>query len=664
MLLDKLSGYNKTIFKIAQAVSKLPKPTIENISSDIFNYNFPEIQSILIDDVTNFNYDLNNYFSISLRKESKAKFDDLANLYTLPESIPSIEVIKFELHKSSINGKFFTKKKELTLLTDRVPKAENAKVKTGTNTSTSNCNIFDIIFPALYPPIIIDQSNSVSIYKPLFAFQVDGIKFLNKSNHALLADEMGLGKSIQAIIAARLLFREGKISKACIVCPKAVLSDWENKLNNWAPELRVIKVHGEKINRDALWLSNGHIYISTYETIQRDLYSTIQLQKGSILNSKRYQFQCLNKSCNKNISINICDLFEITKCPFCKKSYEYPKRINAPVSQFDLLIIDEIQKIKNPSAQNTKSIRKIKSLYIWALTGTPLENKLEDLITICETIKPGLFINIDKQDISEVIETYKSIMLRRKKIDALKDLPPKLTKEVWLDLLPKQRKSYDLAEKKGIIALSEKGDNVTITHVFDLIIKLKQICNYDRISNQSSKLDYLLEELDELTTQGDKALVFSQYPNSTLKEIFPYLKKYNPTIYDGSLSDIKRSRIIEDFQHTDNSKLMLISLKAGNAGITLTKANYVYHFDLWWNPAVSAQAVDRTHRIGQTKTVFERFLLMENTIESRIYSILSAKKKLFNDVVDGYSDRNIVTNSLTEEEMFSLFNLKKQRKKP
>ncbi|MDP2362482.1 MAG: restriction endonuclease, partial [Ignavibacteria bacterium] len=250
---------------------------------------------------------------------------------------------------------------------------------------------------------------------------------------------------------------------------------------------------------------------------------------------------------------------------------------------------------------------------------------------------------------------------RRKKEDVLKELPPKVPHEAWLDLLPSQRLKYDLAETQGKIDLQGKGDELTIHHILALITKLKQICNYDPETQESVKLDYLKEELEELTEQGDKALVFSQYPNETLKRILPHLKEYNPNIYDGPLSDLKRTTIVDDFQNTEDSKVMLLSLKAGNAGITLTRANYVYHFDLWWNPAVSTQAVDRTHRIGQTKTVFERFLLAEDTIERRIYNILADKRRLFNEVVDGLSDTNVLSQTMTEDEIFGLFGLKKNR---
>ena len=472
---------------------------------------------------------------------------------------------------------------------------------------------------------------------------------------------MGLGKSIQTITAARFLFREGKISNACIICPKAVLTDWEKKIWDWAPELKTVKISGDKSQREIQWLTPSHFYICTYETLLKDVFDKIKTNSSVRVTSKGHSVQCQNPDCGSSILVPYALFFERGTCPFCEFLINYPNPENVQSTKFDLLILDEVQKTKNPSAKTTKAVRAIKSNYKWALSGTPLENKIEDLITICETIKPDIFEKVNPYIYSQLIDAYKPIFLRRKKEDALKDLPPKITKEVWLDLLPSQRKRYDLAEKQGIIDLEGKGEELSIQHILALITKLKQICNYDIIENESCKLDYLVEELEKLTAQGDKALVFSQYPNETLKKLLPHLKQYNPEIYDGSLSDLKRTKIVDDFQQTDNSKLLLLSLKAGNAGITLTRANYVYHFDLWWNPAVSAQAVDRAHRIGQTKTVFERLLLAEDTIERRIYNILAEKKKLFSEIVDGLSDTDLLTQTLTESEIFGLFGLSKKK---
>jgi SNF2 family DNA or RNA helicase len=242
----------------------------------------------------------------------------------------------------------------------------------------------------------------------------------------------------------------------------------------------------------------------------------------------------------------------------------------------------------------------------------------------------------------------------------MKDMPEKITHEVWLDLPKKQREAYISAEIRDIDNLEEMGERITLHHVLAVIQKLKQICNY--YDGESVKLEHLLDELVDLTESGYKALVFSQYPNETLKKIQPKLWKFNPVVYEGSLSDARRTKIVRDFQETEENKVMLLSLRAGNTGITLTRANYVYHFDMWWNPATANQAVGRALRIGQKKTVFERFLLTKGTIEERIYQKVKQKQALFNDIVDDLSDENAALKNFTEDEIFGLLGLAKKKR--
>ena len=222
--------------------------------------------------------------------------------------------------------------------------------------------------------------------------------------------------------------------------------------------------------------------------------------------------------------------------------------------------------------------------------------------------------------------------------------------------------SWDNAEATGILDLEGKND-VTVHHIFALITKLKQLCNLDPETQESSKLEYLKEKLEELTSQGDKALVFSQFPNKTLVPLLPHLAEFNPLYYHGQLNLQQREAMIRKFQDTNNeeNKIMLLSLKAANSGITLTRANYVFHFDLWWNPSISSQAAARAHRIGQEKTVFETMLLAEDTVERRIFDILETKKILFNIVVDELSEEVNLDKLMSEDEIFGLFGLKKRR---
>lgn len=684
-----LSGYTSNIHNIEVLEIEKAQISINHIlavnKSNIHNIEILERATVAKEKYTEllpkppFYFDGNYIFSNPKIKDCFISDINIPKIYDYTTfenllAIVEIENIEFHFVKSPIKGKNYSKNIEPTqtsLFSDwetQVDKPIDKKPKVERKYTEENKNeqfdIFDLIFPALQPPLGVNFNNTISFFKPLYPFQVDGVKFLHSSTTVLLGDEMGLGKSIQTITAARFLFREGKISNACIICPKAVLTDWEKKIWDWAPELKVVKISGDKMQREMQWLTPSHFYICTYETLLKDVFDKIKTSNDIRVSAKGHSVSCSNIDCGKRVLVPYALFFESGRCPHCDLSSVYPNPENVTASKFDLLILDEVQKTKNPSAKTTKAVRSIKCNYKWALSGTPLENKIEDLITICETIKPDIFENVNPYIQNQLIAAYKPIFLRRKKEDAIKDLPSIMTKEVWLDLLPSQRKKYDLAEKEGIVDLEEKGEQLTIQHILALITKLKQICNYDIVEKESAKLDYLMEELEELTEQGDKALVFSQYPNETLKKLLPHLQQYNPNIYDGSLSDLKRTKIVEDFQETDNSKLLLLSLKAGNAGITLTRANYVYHFDLWWNPAVSAQAVGRAHRIGQTKTVFERLLLAEDTIERKIYDILANKKRLFNEIVDGLSDTDLLTQSLTEAEIFGLFGLKKNKPEP
>jgi hypothetical protein len=193
--------------------------------------------------------------------------------------------------------------------------------------------------------------------------------------------------------------------------------------------------------------------------------------------------------------------------------------------------------------------------------------------------------------------------------------------------------------------------------VFSLINELKQICNIDPASGTSFKLNYLLEQLDTIVESQEKALVFSQFPVASLRKIEPSLKQFSPAIFDGSLSDVQRARLINEFQNADSPKTLLLSVKAGGVGLTLTAARHVFHFDHWWNPAVARQAEGRAHRIGQKHPVIVHDIYAKDTIEKRIYDLLQEKQALFDTVVDDLS-ADFVNNALTDEDLFALFDLK------
>jgi SNF2 family DNA or RNA helicase len=520
-------------------------------------------------------------------------------------------------------------------------------------------NVFDLILPILLPPIGIDADQEPGELRKLKRFQVDGVNFLMNTPRALLGDDMGTGKSIQTIAAFRLLFQRGRISSVCIVCPKAVLTDWEKKIEVWAPELRTTKLIGNSKEREIKWDTPTHIFICTYETLMKDTYSRIKGIPSKDPDRPGFLISCPNPVCLEKLLIPSGSLFRICYCPSCQEKIHFPnEKIFNPL-KFNLLVLDEIQKTKNDSAKITKAVRAIKADFVWGLSGTPLENRIEDLISVCETIKPGIFDGVDTQDYQAIINAYTPIFLRRKSETVLKELKKKHSEIVWLDLLPSQRREYDRARNTGIVWLESLGKTASAQNAMVLIMKLKLICNMSSVAVESSKLDYLEEQLESIHSRGHKSLVFSQFPNSTLQKLLHPLRRFHPKIYDGSLSDNARTEIINGFQNTDQSSLMLISLKAGNAGITLTKANYVFHYDLWWNPAMHDQAVARAHRLGQDKEVFEFTLLTVNTIEANIYELLKRKRQLFDEVVDGLSKLNASSQGITEEEIFGLLGMKK-----
>ena len=477
--------------------------------------------------------------------------------------------------------------------------------------STPTVNPFDLIRPLLQPPLGEDFDNVV-LFPPgerLYPFQIPGVKFLAEREVALLADEMGLGKSIQAIIAMRFLFRLGKAANCLVLCPLSVLQDWHTKFWKWAPELRVEKVRGPKELRMALWHTPAHVYLTTYDTLRQDIE-------------------------------------------------DLPKPL------FDLVILDEIQKIKNPSAGITKAVRLVNGKRRWGLSGTPLENRLGELIAVFAYLKPGLLTYDLEARPGLVRERIRPHVLRRTKEDVQDDvnLPDKIHEDIWLELTDGQREAYERADTEARADLHGMGERATVQHVFARIAKLKQICNYDVGSGESCKLEYLLDKLEDIVDQEEKALVFSQYPEKSLKHVQNALAQYAPAIYSGALTEAQRNRLITEFQETDDKNVLLMSVRAGGLGLTLDRANHVFHLDHWWNPAVGAQAEDRVHRIGQKRKVFVTTLFTVGTIEERIHRILSHKRDLFHQVMDDLSDQGLA-QSLSEDELFALFGLERPERR-
>lgn len=471
-------------------------------------------------------------------------------------------------------------------------------------------NVFDRLRLILQPPVLSHDGQPINFEQRPYPFQIAGIKWLVDHDRGLLADQMGLGKTMQAIIAMRVLFRRGKLKSALVVCPASMSNTWEREVRMWAPELRTQRVQGNPGTRPILWEAPCEIYIVSYETLARD-------------------------------------------------AEELSPR------KFDLYVLDEAQKIKNSSTKNHRAVKRFQPEFRWALTGTPIENSVDDVVALFSVLKPDLFGSrfvasasrwYGAEFVRREIEPH---MLRRTIAETSLELPKLTHQDHWLDLKPAQRRAYKSLESQSVATLRQLGIEATRVDIFALITKLKQICNYDVISGQSCKLDFLQEELMALVADNDKALVFSQYPNKTLKEIEPKLKKFNPISFDGSMSTNKRDEAIAKFQGSDSNDVMLMSVKAGGVGITLTRANHVFHFDHWWNPATVDQASARAHRIGQNKPVFVHSLYVADTIEERIYNLLKEKRELFDQVI-GKSSRSddTVLQRLSDKDLYGLFGLK------
>ncbi len=425
----------------------------------------------------------------------------------------------------------------------------------------------------LQPPLEASLSRSGPLEWPadLLDYQLIGIRLLLDRDRLLLADEMGLGKTIEAIAAIRLLARRGAIASCLITVPAAVFTYWMRQLERWAPELRTCAVRGAADDRAPQWRMPAHVHVVSYETLRSDAH----LSRDRI---------------------------------------------------WDLVVIDEAQKIKNPDSEIASAVKHLPRRRAWGLTGTPLENRLADLASILEFVAPRL---PDQRPLKVIPgehlrDELSTIQLRRRKQDVLAELPPKTLIDLPLELTPDQRSSYERAENEGRVYLKELGSSVSIANVLELILRLKQLCNFAPESGSSAKLADLDERLATLAEAGQRALVFSQFADEYFgaAAIAARLERYRPVLYTGAMTLAERDAAVQRFQDDRSRQLMVLSLRAGGQGLNLQAASYVFHFDRWWNPSVEAQATDRSHRLGQRQPVHVYAYTIENSIEERIRDIL------------------------------------------
>lgn len=435
-----------------------------------------------------------------------------------------------------------------------------------------------------------------------FPYQFEGIAFLYPRHAAVMADEMGLGKTMQSISTMRMLLRAGEIRSVLLVCPKPLVSNWKREFNLWAPEIPISIVEGDSAKRHWLWRDNQTpVKIANYELLMRD--HELLGEEGGL--------------------------------------------------HFDLVVLDEAQRIKNTNSTTAEIVTGIPRTRSWALTGTPIENSTDDLVGVFEFLAPGLLTK--GMPIKEMSSTAGEYIIRRTKDLVMTDMPPRLYRDADLHLSPAQQEAYEFAEKEGIVRLEDMGQELTVQHVFELVLRLKQICNFDPRTGESSKMEQLKADLEEVAASGKKAILFSQWTR-TIEEIRKHVQPFGPLEYHGKIPHKQREGVIDQFKHDPTKHVILMSYGAGSVGLNLQFCEYVFLFDRWWNPAIEDQAINRAHRIGAAGAVTISRYLAVGTIEERINKVLEEKRELFNALFSETGEPPKI--GFSKEEIFGLFDLR------
>ncbi len=448
-----------------------------------------------------------------------------------------------------------------------------------------------------------------SVQAELRPYQKDGFDFLCHLTQirlgGVLADDMGLGKTLQTLSwMAWLQERNKKNPKpSLVICPASVLHNWRREAERFTPHLKVLVLESGAARHGLRKQIPQHdIIVTNYALLRRDLE---ELQKFS----------------------------------------------------FRAIVLDEAQFIKNPGAQVTQSVKQLKSEHRLALTGTPLENRLLDLWSIVDFVQPNYlhtqehFLEtyeprgVENADSAQRIARrrlsakLRPLLLRRLKKHVAKDLPDRIEQRRDCELGDEQRKLY-LAELRRsrdqvMQAVAEKGINKSKMHVLAALTRLRQICCHPKLVGNDSisgKTETLFELLDSLVAQGQKVLIFSQFVQMLeLLEKECHTRNISTHILTGQTKD--RQQVVTAFQNDPNPAVFLLSLRAAGTGLNLTTASYVVLYDPWWNPAVEAQAIDRSHRIGQTQTVNAYRLISPGTVEEKIWELQQSKAQTIADVL-------------------------------
>ncbi len=610
-------GLNNVIIPRASINAKIKENRLQDLKDLLKN---PVGSTISLDEIMNFKIE------IALGDGEKISADEFRELAKNSQGL-----IKYKEKYILID------KEETEKLLEKLEKSPNLtvnKMQLLHNALSGKIDDYDFDYDAAFARVISDFTKVEDIELPkdlkgtLRAYQEVGYRWLytniNKGFGCCIADDMGLGKTIQVISLLLKLKEEKRLKKpALVVCPTTLMGNWKRELNTFSPTLKTLIYHG--FNRE--FSTDCDVILTTYAILRIDL--------------------------------------------------EKFKKNN-----WDILIIDEAQNIKNPSTSQTQAIKTIKASMKVAMTGTPVENRLSELWSIFDFINKGYLGSLVdfSKNYSIPIERFKELtraqklkkaispfMLRRLKTDKtiISDLPEKVVLDDFCYLTKPQVALYEriLKESMEKIANSESKMNRRGA-IFKLITNLKQVCNHpyhylkhgDMSANASGKTQKLIDILGNIIDNNEKVLVFTQYKEmgTILENIIAQELNQTPLFFHGSLNVKQREETIKKFQKDIESKIMILSLKAGGLGLNLTSASNVIHYDLWWNPAVEDQATDRTYRIGQDKNVMIHRFITLSTFEEKIDKIIKDKRELANAAV--FEGEKTITE-LSDDEIYEIFSL-------
>jgi superfamily II DNA or RNA helicase len=430
-------------------------------------------------------------------------------------------------------------------------------------------------------------------------YQIGGynwLRFLYEHRFgACLADDMGLGKTLQTIMLLQTL--KDKIRKILIICPVSILHNWKNELEKFS-DLTYSIYYGDERE----FATDAKVILTSYGLMKKESFSTLGEE------------------------------------------------------EFDILIFDEVQHLKNIRSLGANAARQLKAKFRICLTGTPVENDLSEFYNIMDLCVPGVWgdlgiVRSNAKNKNRLLarRTVKPFILRRTKDQVLKELPEKIENHVFLDFSPEEREFYQQklnAIRANMLAPGAKRYG----EVLKSLLEMRQLCLWQkRPQIQSTKIDFLMDNLEQLVTEGHKTLVFSQF-TTYLDMIESKIKVAGWKIarIDGSQTIKKRSEQVELFQNGD-AQIFLISLKAGGFGLNLTAASYIFLMDPWWNPAVERQAIDRAHRIGQENKLTVYRPIIKESVEEKVLVLQQSKRELFHDLM-AEDDDNYFSGKLSMDD--------------